>query len=90
MPALILGIALIVIAIMGNANNLLTLMKGQKAFLPWLIAVFILWIIWNKTPSEYQRPVHGLIFASILGIIIVNFSKVQGYITTAETAIKTL
>jgi RsiW-degrading membrane proteinase PrsW (M82 family) len=75
--ALIIGIYLIVAGLLGNATCVYDDIKQQGAFIPWIVAVFILWAIWEYSPASIDPVVKGLIILAIVAFIVVNYASFE-------------
>jgi hypothetical protein len=76
MGLLLIGLYLIGVGYQGQAGNLLSLLSQEGAFLPWAISVGILAWIWRVVPPPGREPVHVIIGGAVLGIILIEASKI--------------
>ncbi len=89
-PALLIGLYLIVAGVLGNGQCVYEDVIQQRGFIPWITAVFILWLIWEYSPEEIDKPARALIIVLLLGFIIINFKIVQSKIDTLWGGIQKL
>lgn len=83
MGLLLVGIYLIAVGYQGQAGNLILLLSQEGPFLPWAMASGILAWIWRATPPPGRETVHLIIGSAVLGIILLEASKI---ISGAESA----
>ncbi len=86
-PAVIIGGYAVAVGVQNNATCAFDLIKEQDAFIPWIIAVGILWAIWKYTPGDAGTIAKDIIALGILAFIITQFSTVNGYVTDIWAAI---
>ena len=89
-PALVIGIYLIIVGFMGNAYCTYKAVLQQGGFIKWIAAVLILWAIWEYAPDDLSKPIRALIIVSITGFIIVNYGAVDAQISGLWNSISTL
>lgn len=80
-PALVIGIYLIIAGFMGNAYCVYQAVLQQGGFVKWIVAVLILWAIWEYSPDSVSEPIRALIIVMLVGFIIVNYNSVDGKIS---------
>ncbi len=79
-PGIVIGAYAITAGLEGNAECAFTLVKEQGEFIPWIVAVILLWALWRYTPAPENEVVKGLIGLAVLGFLVLQFSKVNTFV----------
>lgn len=75
----IVGLYMLIVAVMGNGYKLFAEVKTQYDFLPWITAVFILYLFYEYSPHPIRKEVRLLIALAILGYMVADYKTVQSY-----------
>jgi hypothetical protein len=75
----IVGAFMLIAAVMGNGYALFDEVKGQYDFLPWITAVFILYVFWEYSPAPVDKTVRLLIALAVLGYMVADYKTVSKY-----------
>lgn len=75
----ILGLYMLIAAVMGNGYRLYETVKGQYDFIPWITAVFILYLFWEYSPQPIDKEVRLLIALAVLGYMVADYKTVSYY-----------
>ncbi len=86
----IIGIYLMITAVMGNSECVWGSVKKQATFVPWMVGIGGLYLLWNYVPEPYDEATKGLIGVAVLGLLIVNIGTVKSDLTSAWDQIKNL
>lgn len=73
----IVGVYLLVAALMGNGYQLFEQVKTQYDFLPWITAVFILYLFYEYSPKPVSKEVRLIIALAVLGYMVADYKNVQ-------------
>jgi RsiW-degrading membrane proteinase PrsW (M82 family) len=68
------GVFLLVVVVKGNSNALVNEAKADVSFLPWAIAVGILFYL--RSVPDLKGPVTELIGAAFIGLFLLGSSKI--------------
>ena len=77
--AFIIGVYMLIAAVMGNGYALFAEVKTQYDFLPWITAVFILYLFWEYSPEPINKDVRLLISLAVLGYMVADYKTVAAY-----------
>lgn len=72
-PLILIGACMVVAGFQNNADCAISLLREQVDFIPWIIAVGILYAIWVYTPGDAGSIAKDIIAVGLLGILILNF-----------------
>jgi hypothetical protein len=75
----IVGVYMLIAAVMGNGYALFAEVKEQYDFLPWITAVFILYLFWEYSPTPIDKEVRLLIALAVLGYMVADYKTVSLY-----------
>lgn len=73
----IIGAYILIVALMGNGYALYDTLKGQYDFLPWITAVFILYLFYEYSPHPVRKEVRLLIALGVLGYMVADYKRVE-------------
>jgi hypothetical protein len=84
---------MLIVALMGNGYALFAQVKTQYDFLPWITAVFILYLFFEYSPHPIRKEVRLLIALAVLGYMVADYQQVQaisakitGFLHSGSTA----
>ena len=75
----LIGLYMLVVAVMGNGYKLFAEVKTQYNFLPWITAVFILYLFYEYSPHPIRKEVRLLIALAVLGYMVADYKTVEGW-----------
>jgi len=72
----IIGAYMLVAALMGNGYALFSTVKTQYNFLPWITAIFILYLFYEYSPHPIRKEVRLLIALAVLGYMVADYKNI--------------
>lgn len=72
----IIGAYMLLVALMGNGYALFADVKTQYDFLPWITAVFILYLFYEYSPRPIEKEVRLIIALGIMAYMIADYQQI--------------
>lgn len=79
-PVLLLSIYLILVVYNGNANQLIAELKTDSGFIKWVLAVFVLYLIYGASSGKSKNALGQIITSVLLIFAITHGDKIMGQV----------